>query len=117
VNISVGAELLPPSNFARQLLEESRDDGEHAPAGRRQVIFTAGAGPASGVSLAAQPPVRLHTLQDWIQGARTDGIPMLPKFFQHPLAHHRMLSGVVKDMDLPEAQQDLAVKRFSRRSL
>jgi hypothetical protein len=39
-------------------------------------------------------------------------VPVPAELRQNPLAHHRFLGSVVKDVDLPEAEQDLAGHGF-----
>lgn len=101
-------------DFAFQLVEKPQHDRQHSSAGRRQLVFTASTGTAAGIGLTLQPAVAFHALQDGIQGARTDRVPVMAQFFQHPLPHDRMFRRVMQDVYFPEAQQDFPVKRLAR---
>lgn len=88
------------------------DDGlaknlEHGGATGREVIVASAAQARRRIALTSEPAITLHPLQKRIQRARADPVPMPAKLFQDPLTHHRFLGGVMKDVDLPKAEEDL----------
>ena len=104
-------------DLAGQFFEEPRDDPQDAPPRRRQMVLAPSTWPGVSVGLAAQPSVRLHPPQHRIQRSGADRVAVLAQLVEHPLADNGVLGGMMQDVDLPEAQQDLAMKRFSRSSL
>jgi hypothetical protein len=49
-----------------------------------------------------------HSLQERIEGPRADLVAMVTQFAHHPLPVNGTLGGMVKYMDLPKAEEDLA---------
>ncbi len=86
-------------------LAQHLEDGGAAPG---QVIVPASAYSLANCGLRAQPPVPFKTLEQRVQGSGTDVVPVVAQFREHPLPDDRALSGVVEDVDFPEAQQNLA---------
>ena len=68
--------------------------------------------PFSHSDFRSQPAVALQTLEERIQRARADVVAVPAQLGKDPLTDHRMLRGVVEDVDLPEAQQDLSRQQF-----
>jgi hypothetical protein len=56
----------------------------------------------------SQPPVSFEPFQERVEGAGTDVIAVPAQFGEDPLADDWMLRGVMQDVHLPEAQQDLS---------
>ncbi len=89
------------------------DDGlseylEHGGAPLRQVIVAAAAFSLPNGGLRAEPPIPLEALQQGVERSGTDVVAVVSQLREHPLADERALSGVVEDVDFPEAQQDFA---------
>ena len=68
--------------------------------------------PLSHSDFGSQPAVALQPLEERIQRARADVVAVPAQFGEDPLTDHRMLRGVVEDVYLPEAQQDLSCQQF-----
>jgi hypothetical protein len=88
---------------------------QHGCATGRQVIIAPPPFPFSHSDFGSQPSVSLEALQEWIQRAGTDVVAVPAQFSEDPLADDRMLRGVMQDMDLPEAQQDLSRQQLGIR--
>ncbi len=88
------------------------EDFEDGRAAFGQVIVAARTLGFSDRCLGTEPAIALEALEQRIQGARADVVPMLSQFAQHPLANDRMLGRVVKDVHFPEAQQNFARQKF-----
>jgi hypothetical protein len=93
---------------------------DHAPdnlkdftSGGGQVIVAAGTrADTTRFDLTTQPAIVGHPLQQWVQRARADIVPMTPELGQNPLADDRVLTRVMEDVHLPEAQENLSRDRL-----
>jgi putative oxidoreductase len=85
---------------------------QHGCATGRQVIVAPPPFPFSHSDFGSQPSVSLEALQEWVERAGTDVIAVSAEFGQDPLADDRVLRGVMHDVHLPEAQQDLSRQQF-----
>ena len=56
----------------------------------------------------AQPTAFRHSRQHRIERPRTQAIAVVVQFFEHPMSVDALFGGVVKDVDLPEGEQELA---------
>ena len=63
--------------------------------------------------LGFQPAIAFQPFEQRIERARTDVVAVTPEFGEHPLSDDRMLSRVMQDMDLPDAEQDLSGEQLS----
>jgi hypothetical protein len=61
----------------------------------------------------AKPAALSHSRQHRIQRAWTQAIAMVLQFFKHPLTVDALLGGVVKDVDLPKGEKELAYDRIT----
>lgn len=80
-----------------------------------QVIVTSSSLTLTNSRFGSQPAVSLEAFQKWVERAGTDVVAVPAEFGKHPLPDERMLSGVMQDMHLPEAQQDLSRQQFGIR--
>ena len=63
-----------------------------------------------------QPATLSHAREDRIQRSRTQAVPVMVQLFQHPLAiDTASVSGMVKDVNLPEPQQEFSRYRIAHR--
>ena len=94
---------------------------EHLPTSHRQHILAPCAYASAWIHLAAQPAASFHSLQNRVERARTDVVPVLAQFILHPLSEHGFDGRTTQDMHLPEAQENFAdfflVKASRTRSL
>jgi hypothetical protein len=82
-----------------------------APAVREVIVPSAALALTHG-DRRAQPTISLQSFQEWIEGARADVIAVTPQLAQYPLTDNRMFGGMMKNVDLPEPEQDLARQPF-----
>ena len=61
----------------------------------------------------AKPAALGHSRKHRIQRAWTQAIAMVLQFFKHPLTIDALLGGVVKDVDLPKGEKELAYDRIA----
>jgi hypothetical protein len=61
------------------------------------------------IGFAPQPTQAFHSLKQGIQRAGAELIAMEPQLGEDPLPVHRFLPGMVQNVNLPEAQQNLAI--------
>src|SRR5688572_25509679 len=94
--------------FDHRLAENLQDGGATV----RQVVVPSAPFSISHSGLRTQPPIALQTLQERIERPRADVVAVASQLGEHPLTDDRMLGRVMKDMDLPEAQQDLACEQL-----
>jgi hypothetical protein len=73
-----------------------------------QVIVTPPPFAFSHSDFRPQPPITLKAFQQWIERTWTDVIAVPAQFGEHPLTDDWMLCGVMQDVHLPKAQQDLS---------
>jgi hypothetical protein len=88
--------------------------GEDLAADDSQAIVFARPAAAPRIGFAPQPTQALHSLEQGVQGAGAELIAMPPQLCEDPLSVHRFLPGMVQNVNLPEAQQDLAVDGLHR---
>ncbi len=75
---------------------------------RRRFLAGAGLFAVAGSALAAEPASLLHAGEHGVERACAHLVSMAPQLPQHPLADDRLGRGVVKDVNLPEGQEELA---------
>jgi hypothetical protein len=85
---------------------------QHGCATGRQVIIAPPPYPFSHSDFGSQPSVPLEALQEWVERAGAYVVAVPAQFGENPLADDGMLRGVMQDMHLPEAQQDLSRQQF-----
>jgi hypothetical protein len=90
--------------FDHRFAEQIEDRGSAL----RQMIVSAPSLSFPDRGFGTQPPVPFETLEQRIQRPGTDVVPVPAQFREHPLTNDRMLSRVVKDVDLPEPKENLA---------
>lgn len=95
------------AHLAGQLAEKPANHLQNGSSLGCQAVFTARAEAAINVAPASQPPPRLHPAQHGVERAGADAIAMFAKLLEHPLPHDGPFGGMVQDVDLPEAQEDL----------
>jgi hypothetical protein len=78
-----------------------------------QVIIAPAAWSTARLRLTSQPSRTLHAFQQRVQRARADVIPMSSELAQNPLTNDWMLRGVMKDVHLPETEQDFACEELA----
>ena len=61
-----------------------------------------------------QPAALRHARQHRVQRARTQAVPMAVQFFEHPLTVDALFIRVMKNVNLPECQQEFADNRIPR---
>jgi hypothetical protein len=104
------------SNLTIQFVERMTKLLEH--------VMTAGRQPIDARRLRsfglgrAQPPTLSHAGEDRIQRSRTQAVAVVMQLFEHPLAvHAASVSGMVKDVNLPERQQEFSRYRIAHRAM
>ena len=90
--------------FNNRFAERFEDRG----AALSQMIVPTPSFPLTNSGFRTQPPVPFETLEQRIQRPRTDVVPVSSQFREYPLTDDRMLSRVVKDVDLPKPEENLA---------
>jgi hypothetical protein len=59
----------------------------------------------------AQPAMAGHSRQHRVQRTGTQAVAVAVQLLQHPLAIHALLGGVMKDVDLPEGEEEFTDNR------
>ena len=90
--------------FDHRVAEHVENDG----AALGQMIVPAPSFSLADSGFGTQPPVPFKALEQRIQRPRADVVPVPTQLREHPLTDDRMLSRVVKDMDLPKPEENLA---------
>jgi hypothetical protein len=75
-----------------------------------RIVGTLGSGTAVRVDLTPQPPEVLHPVEDGVQSPGADFESVVAQFLEHPLTDHGSFGGMMKDMDLPESEEDLPLQ-------
>jgi hypothetical protein len=88
---------------------ENRENGGAA---LGQVIVAAAPLACAHSFFGPKPAVTFQPLEQRIERAWADVVPMPAQFTEHPLADDRMLCRMVKDVHLPKAQQNLTGQQF-----
>jgi hypothetical protein len=101
------------NHFVVEFDDDFSQDLQDPSSARGEVIVPTTTFSVTDGGLRAQPSVSLQAFQQRIERARADIVAMSAQLAQHPLADDGMLGGVVKDMDLPEAQQDFARQQLA----
>jgi hypothetical protein len=92
---------------------------EHVQHGRPtggQVVVTASPLPLSHGDFGSQPSVALQSLKEWIEGAWADVVAVTTQLGEDPLTDDRMRGGVMENVYLPEAKQDLSCEQLCVKS-
>ncbi|OFW29645.1 MAG: hypothetical protein A3H97_01760 [Acidobacteria bacterium RIFCSPLOWO2_02_FULL_65_29] len=84
------------------------EDLQHGGPTVREAIVPPAPFPLADSGFGPQPPVAFQTLQERIERARADVVAMASQLAEDPLADDWMLGRVMKNVDFPEAQQDLS---------
>jgi hypothetical protein len=93
-------------DLAMQLSDHIGNNGEHrAPLARQMIVASRSRTPAM-LHVTCKPSIPFHSLEQRIQRARAEIVAVSPQLREHPLTNHRLLGCVVKNVDLPEAEQD-----------
>ena len=96
------------THFARQFTKKLANDSQDLPPLRRERIFATRARTSLGIATALEPAAGFHPPQHRIERAGAHAVAVLAEFLEHPLPHDRPFGRMVKDVDLPEAQENLA---------
>lgn len=107
----MGRRLL--DNLMVKLDDVLADDLQHRSSSVSEVIVSSPMRPRIRLYFAPQPSVAFHALQQRVQSTRADVVAVTPKFAENPLTYDRMFGSMVKDVHLPETQQDLAREQLS----
>jgi hypothetical protein len=94
------------THLARQLVERLANPVQHLVPASREPVDPRGFGPLG--FCGSKPAARGHPRQHRIQRAGTQAIAVMLKLLEHPLSVDALLAGMMKDMDLPEGQEELA---------
>jgi hypothetical protein len=92
--------------FTIQFIERIEDVAEDLVTAGRETVHTRRLGTLR--LRRTKPATGRHARQHRIQRARTQAIPVMVQFFEHPLAIDPLFGGVVKNVDLPEGEKELA---------
>jgi hypothetical protein len=98
-------------DLAVELVHESANAPEHSLSSVGQKVILAGSGSPSA-DLAAQPAVSPHALEERVERPGTDVVAVATQFLEHPLSEYRPFGGVMKDVHLPERQQNLSADQL-----
>src|SRR4030042_6139547 len=102
--------LFPEHHLAVELLDLAAQHVEHLLALLGEGILLARPRPGIGIDLELEPAALFHPVEQRIERARAHLVTVAPKLAEHPLAEDGLRLGVVKDVDLPERQQDLVLE-------
>jgi hypothetical protein len=111
--------VLGPSNrnrsggahFLIQLVESEPDLVQYFTSPRCQAVHAWSRRPL-GLG-RAQPAPLGHAREHRIQSTRTQSVPVVMQFFEHPLAIHALFVGVMQDMNLPEREEKFTDHRIA----
>ena len=103
-----------PTNFTIELIERLADPIQHLVPARGETVDPRRLGPLG--FRGSKPAARGHPRQHRIQRARTQAIAVALQFLEHPLAVDTLLVGMMKDVNLPEREQELADDRIAHGS-
>jgi hypothetical protein len=99
-------------DFVMQFDDSLSEHVQHGRSTSGQVIVASPPFSFSHSDFGSQPSVSFETLQERVEGAWTDVVAVPAQFGQHPLANDRVLRGVMQNVHLPEAQQNLSRQEF-----
>jgi hypothetical protein len=94
------------AHFTIQFIERIEDLAENLVTTGRETVHTRRLGALR--LRRAKPATGRHSRQHRIQRSGTQAIPMVVQFFEHPVAIDALFGGVVKNVDLPEGEKELA---------
>src|SRR5579864_7655383 len=101
----------PRSHFTIQLVQRLAESIQDVVPLGCQTIHAGRFGP---LWFGGSKPAALgHPREDWIQRAGTESVSVLAQFLEHPLAIHALFVSVVKNVDLPEGEKELAHNRIA----
>jgi hypothetical protein len=100
-----------PTNFTIQLVERITDLAQHLVPASSEAVHACRVEPLG--FCGSKPPARGHSRQYRIQRAGTQAIAMMLQFLEHPLAVDTLLVSVMKDVDFPKRQEELAHNRIA----
>ena len=100
-----------PTDFTIQLIQRLAEPIQDVVPLACQTVHAGRFGP---LGFGGSKPAALgHPREDWIERARTQSIAVLLQLLEHPLAVHAVLVSVVKNVDLPEGEEELAHNRVA----
>src|SRR5688572_12854109 len=99
-------------DFVMQFDHRFAEHLQHGRPAGGQVVISPPPCPFSDSGFGSEPPVAFQALQEWIERAGADVVAVPAQLGEDPLPDDRMLGGVMENVDLPEAQQDLTGEQF-----
>jgi hypothetical protein len=93
--------------FAVHFIDLFSDQPQNPPALPAQEVVLARSRARVLVTLASEPTVPFHPMQERVESPRADLVAMTTQFAHHPLPVDWALGCMVENMNLPKAKKDL----------